>query len=162
MSEYNFWLVMISPIAALVLNLVFLKNLRFSAKGIMIILFTIVWLTDIFKILHLPGADILVIFSYLLYLPVIGATLLATGFKSSESTKPYLLITGLLLIVQFLIPLILESWNQKIPRMIVTYLLVAASFTAMVKCSVANGHERKLLTLVLLLSVLNIIHSIFQ
>ena len=161
-NEYNFWLLILSPTAALVLNLVFLRNMTFSFIWITTLLFITVWLADIFKVLHLPAADILAIFSYLLYIPILGITFLSIGFNSPKSTKLYLLITGTLLVIQFLIPLTFASWNQNLPRMIINYALAATTFTSVIKYPSQKLFEKRLMILLFLYSLMNIINGIFK
>ena len=160
-SDYSIWLIVCSPTAALILNLLFLRSLKFSIIELMTLLFSLVWITEIFKIFHLPAADILAIFSYLLYFPVLAITFLTIGFKRPKDTKIYLIVVGLLLMVQFLIPVLLESWNQNFPRMIVNYALAAATFTAIIKYPSRKLFEKRLMMLLFIYSAQSIIHSIF-
>ncbi len=160
-TAFNSLCYVISSALGLALTLYFLKDTKRSLLWFIILFFSGIWISDLFKIFYFPAADILLVFGYLIYFPLLAITFLALGMQKQKPLKVYLLITGVLLVCQILIPILLEPWDHNFPQMIVNYLLAAVSFTAVMKNQMCQSAEAKLMALLLLYSILNIIHGIF-
>lgn len=143
------------------LNIYYLTKSKFSFHWLLILFLTSEWTTIISKIFHFPGADIINIFRYLLS-PIIGITLLATGLvrnKKIEVKSLYNRVVGLILIIQFILPMIHQSGDDSL-QLISHYLLIGTILTMKIKNVVIRKKENYLMTLLVLSSLIYILSKL--
>ena len=147
-----------TPIFALVLNIYYLTKLKFSFHWILILCMISGWTGMIFKIFHFLGADLLFVFSYLLA-PIIGITLLRTGLKTMKKIgvkSIYNVIVGMILLIQFILPMINNSSDDNF-KLISHYLLIATVLTMKLKKDEIKRSESHLMTLLIFPSIIYVL-----
>lgn len=158
--QYSY-LVILTAISGFTLNIYYLARLRFSFYWILILFFLSEWTALIFKPFHLAGADIIIIFWYLL-LAIIGLTLSLTGLsriKKFGVKSLYRLIVGAVLLAQLTLTMVTKSSHSYL-QLTGHYILIATIMTMKLKKVEINRNESYLMTLLLLSLVIIVLSEL--
>lgn len=145
----------LTALSALHLNIYYLSKARSSLFKILIFLSMSLWIGIPFKIFHLPGADLLLIFGMIM-IPAFGLAFLRNGFiKMKTSNKKALpnFIIGVILLIQFLLQIAVENWGKNPFFLLSHYILIATVITVISKRTMMSKDENYLITLLGLNSV---------
>ncbi len=115
-SSIRLWAILglISLSLPIILTLLYLVTTKFSAWSILLAIYLLSFAAGLLKILHLPGADLLMSLGFFIY-PVVGLTLLIhankKGHFSNLSQNPYLPITSILLVFDFVFSILVREYE---------------------------------------------------